>query len=91
MRGEELLLASDRGPLKHKSLFPPCVSTVLANGALLFPRLVLRGPGRCHPLSKSVAVQLKSSILAAYALRYNCFDEDPMALVWVLFVGAFFS
>lgn len=80
-RFRELLLASDRVLFKHKSLFSPCVATILANRALFFSHLALWGTGRYHPVNKSVGLQLKSSILAVYALRYDCFDKDLMALV----------
>ena len=87
----DLLLALDRVLLEPWKPFPPCVSTVLANGASLSSHLALRGTRRCRPLSKSVAVHSKSLILAAYALRYDFFGEYPMALVWVLFFGVLSS
>jgi hypothetical protein len=39
----KLLLASDREILRHIRDFPPCISTVVANGALLYSHVLIRG------------------------------------------------
>lgn len=82
------LLASDREILKYIHSTAPCISTVVATGALLYSHAFLRGMEPSFPLIKATTTQLKLSILSACALQGDLVGENPMALVWVLFIGA---
>lgn len=91
MRLGQLLLASDRKLVKYIRHTAPCISTVVATAALLYSHVLLRGMELSAALVKACANQLKNMIVSAYALRDDFFDRSPLALVWVLFVGALTS
>ena len=85
------LLASDREILKYIHTASPCISTVVATGALLYSHAFLRNMEPSYPLVKGAVNQLKISIAAVCALGGGLFDENPLALVWALFFGALAS
>jgi hypothetical protein len=86
VRYGELLTSLNQGLSKHKILSPPCVSIVLANSALVYSRLMLRGRGRCHPLSKCIGYNRRVRFL-----RPMHFDMTVLIKIRWHWFGCYFS
>lgn len=86
------LLASDRSILKHiHDMNGYSVLSFVARGALLYSHTVLRGAARSSRIITTQIDKLRQSIISTFTHRGDVFADHPMALVWLLLVGALAS